>query len=340
MTLEEYHPKSEKFSSHEDWQKFLIIHFNEDNTCSLVDTKYGLRIGLLTKIENDPKIVKYIDAKDVEYIAEVWDTAKTRKEANEILTRATVFCLNEERKKAENDENEKSFSLVMKTIDYNPTDSEVTSTENESVSEISHSGSKSIIDTSKEVQEKNNVVDKSRGTDTDFELTSTDATVAIPSTTDDSEVTSTENESVSEISHSGSKSMIDTSKEVQEKNNDDENMETETSSTESTAESTKEEPKKESMPIETTEDRGSEITETDTKYLEIADEFYPEVNENNTPDSVTEVTTANASPSESDYDASRSKSITDLQSTCNSNNGASRPALTLRPVRLKYFQSL
>ena len=277
MTLEEYHPKSEKFSSHEDWQKFLIIHFNEDNTCSLVDTKYGLRIGTLTKIENDPKIVKYIDAKDVEYIAEVWDTAKRRKEANEILTRATVFCLNEEQKKAENDENENSFSLVVKTIDYNPTDSEVTSTENESVSEISHSGSKSIIDTSKEVQEKNN---------------------------------------------------------------DDENMETETSSTESTAESTKEEPKKESMPIETTEDRGSEITETDTKYLEIADEFYPEVNENNTPDSVTEVTTANASPSESDYDASRSKSITDLQSTCNSNNGASRPALTLRPVRLKYFQSL
>ena len=277
MTLEENHPKSEKFSSHEDWQKFLIIHFNEDNTCSLVDTKYGLRIGLLTKIENDPKIVKYIDAKDVEYIAEVWDTAKRRKEANEILTRATVFCLNEEQKKAENDENEKSLSLVVKTIDYNPTDSEVTSTENESVSEISHSGSKS---------------------------------------------------------------MIDTSKEVQEKNNDDENMETETSSTESTAESTKEEPKKESMPIETTEDRGSEITETDTKYLEIADEFYPEVNENNTPDSVTEVTTANASPSESDYDASRSKSITDLQSTCNSNNGASRPALTLRPVRLKYFQSL
>ena len=32
----------------------------------------------------------------------------------------------------------------------------------------------------------NSVVDKSRGTDPDFELTSTDATVAIPSTTDES----------------------------------------------------------------------------------------------------------------------------------------------------------
>ena len=103
MTLEEYHPKSEKFSSHEDWQKFLIIHFNEENTCSLIDTKKGLRLGLLRKIENDPKIVKYKDCDDVEYIAEVWDTANTRKKANEQLIRALNFCLNIYERKAENE---------------------------------------------------------------------------------------------------------------------------------------------------------------------------------------------------------------------------------------------